>query len=42
MVYNTHRDQFPTVIIAGMYNFDAGTLYEIEAPEEREAIKVSF
>jgi LemA protein len=42
MVYNTQRETFPTVIIAGMFNFQAASLFEIEQAEEREAPKVSF
>ena len=36
MVYNTQRETFPTVIIAGMFNFQAASLFEIEQAEERE------
>jgi LemA protein len=42
MFYNTQRETFPTVIIAGMFNFQAANLFEVEAPEERAAPKVSF
>jgi LemA protein len=42
MVYNTGRETFPTVIIAGMFNFQAASLFEIEQAEQREAPKVSF
>jgi LemA protein len=42
MVYNTQREVFPTVIIAGMFNFQAASLFEIEQAEQREAPKVSF
>ena len=42
MVYNTQREVFPTVIIAGMFNFQAASLFEIEEAEQREAPKVSF
>jgi LemA protein len=40
--YNTQREMFPTVIIAGMFNFQEANLFEIEEPSEREAPKVSF
>ncbi len=40
--YNTQRELFPTVIIAGMFNFQAANLFEIEEAQEREAPKVSF
>ena len=42
MAYNTQREIFPTVIFAGMFNFQAAQLFEIEQPAEREAPKVSF
>ena len=42
MVYNTKREQFPAVIFAGMFNFLPAELFEITAPEEKEAPKVSF
>ncbi len=42
MLYNTKREQFPTVIIAGMLNFGPAELFEITTPDEREAVKVSF
>ncbi len=41
-VYNTKRETFPSNIIAGMFNFSEASLFEIEAPEQREAPKVSF
>ena len=40
--YNTRRELFPDAIIAGMFNFSAAQLWEIEAPEERDAVNVSF
>ena len=40
--YNISREKFPAVLIAGPFNFTAAELFEIEAPQEREAIKVSF
>jgi LemA protein len=42
MTYNTSRESFPTVIFAGMFGFLAAELFQIEAPEQREAPKVSF
>ena len=42
MGYNTKRETFPTNLIAGMFNFAAATLFEIQRAEEREAVKVSF
>lgn len=40
--YNTQRELFPTVIVAGMFNFQAANLFEIEEAQQREAPKVSF
>lgn len=42
MSYNIGREKFPNVIIAGAFNFREAVLFEISAPEEREAVKVSF
>ncbi len=42
MAYNTRREQFPTVVIAGMFNFGPAELFEITNEAEREAVKVSF
>lgn len=42
MAYNTGREVFPTNIIAGMFNFGPAESFSVEAPEQREAVKVSF
>jgi len=42
MVYNTARESFPAVLVAGMFGFVQAQLFEIEEPTEREAPKVSF
>jgi LemA protein len=42
MTYNTTRESFPTNFVAGMFHFDPAVLFEIEKPEEKEALKVSF
>jgi LemA protein len=42
MTYNTARETFPAVMMAGAMGFQAAQLFEIEAPAEREAPKVSF
>ena len=42
MQYNTRRESFPDLIVANMAGFREALLWEIEAPEEREAVKVSF
>ncbi len=42
MGYNTAREVFPTNIIAGMFNFGPAELFSVEAPEQRETVKVSF
>jgi len=41
-VYNTKRETFPTVVLAGMFNFTAAELFQVDAPAERQAPKVSF
>jgi LemA protein len=42
MIYNTQREVFPTTIIAGMFNFQEASLFEIDQTAQREAPKVSF
>ena len=42
MKMNNGIEQFPSNIIAGMFSFKQGEFWEIEAPQEREAVKVSF
>jgi len=42
MAYNTSRESFPAVMIAGSLGFQPAQLFEIEAPEQRDAPKVSF
>ncbi len=42
MAYNTARETFPRVLFAGALGFQPATLFEIAAPAEREAVKVSF
>ncbi len=43
MQYNTSIEQFPVSVIANMFSFkQAELLQATEAPEERQAVKVSF
>lgn len=42
MTYNTKRESFPAVVVAGPLGFQPAELFEITAPQEREAVKVSF
>src|SRR5580765_875920 len=42
MYYNNRREVFPNSFVANMYNFTPATPLEIEAPEARKAVKVSF
>jgi LemA protein len=42
MTYNTRRETFPTVILAGAFGFQPAELFKIEDPTERNAPKVSF
>ena len=42
MVYNTAREVFPNVMIAGPLGFTPAQLFEVEAPAERQAPKVQF
>ena len=40
--YNTAREVFPSVLIAGMFNFTAAVLFEVEGSAHKEVPKVSF
>lgn len=42
MDYNTSCEVFPNSVVAGMFNFQKGTLYVIEDAKMKEAPKVSF
>jgi LemA protein len=42
MEYNTGRERFPNMLIAGPFGFREAELFEIEEPAQREAPKVSF
>jgi len=42
MTYNTQRETFPTVILAGTFGFQPAELFKIEDPSERNAPKVQF
>ncbi len=42
MNFNIRRETFPDMIIANATGFKAAELFEIEAPEQREAPQVSF
>ncbi|MDD5016748.1 MAG: LemA family protein [Eubacteriales bacterium] len=40
--YNTKREVFPSVIIAGLFRFEKKPLFEVSAEEQRENVKVQF
>lgn len=42
MTYNTARETFPNVLIAGPAGFNEAQLFEIEDAKEREAVEVKF
>lgn len=42
MTYNIGREKFPNMILAGAFGFTEAVLFEITAPQEREAVKVTF
>jgi LemA protein len=42
MTYNTTRETFPNLLIAGPFGFNPAQLFEISDAKEREAVKVSF
>lgn len=42
MSYNTGREVFPNNFVAGFGNFPPAELFEVTAPQQREAVKVQF
>jgi LemA protein len=42
MEYNNRREVFPSSVVANMFAFQPAQLLEIESPQKREAVKVSF
>ena len=42
MVYNTQRESFPDVLLAGVFGFGGAELFEIQDAKIKEAVKVSF
>ncbi|MBK8099175.1 MAG: LemA family protein [Planctomycetes bacterium] len=42
MRYNTAVEQFPGSVVAGFGGFKLAEFWEVESPEERKAVKVSF
>jgi LemA protein len=42
MEYNTSRETFPNVVLAGMFGFLPAELFHVEDPAEKAAPKVSF
>ncbi len=42
MAYNNRREMFPGNLIAASFNFRPAQLLEIETPERREAVRISF
>ena len=42
MQYNTSRETFPNVVLAGMFGFQPAELFHVEDPAEKNAPKVSF
>jgi LemA protein len=42
MQYNTSRETFPSVVLAGMFGFLPAELFHVDDPTERNAPKVSF
>jgi LemA protein len=42
MVFNTACETFPNILIAALMGFKQAMLFEIDAPEQREAPQVSF
>ena len=41
-IYNTYRQTFPPVAIAGMFGFHDAAFFEVDSEEEKQAPQVSF
>jgi LemA protein len=42
LAYNTAQQTFPAVLVAGALGHQPAQMYEVESPEARKAVKVSF
>jgi LemA protein len=42
MHYNNKREMFPSSFVAGMFNFNEATLFEVSVDAERTPVKVQF
>jgi LemA protein len=42
MTYNTYKEQFPNNMISNQFNFKDAELFEVDDPEVKKAVKVSF
>lgn len=42
MTYNTRIESFPDTLLAGMFQFRAAGLWQVESPAERAVVKVQF
>ncbi len=42
MLYNTRRETFPDTLFAGMMNFKPAELFEVENPEVKKRVEVTF
>ena len=42
MTYNTSRETFPTVLVAGMFGFQAAEFFQVTDAAQKEAPKVQF
>lgn len=42
MQYNTAREVFPNSVLAGMFDFQPASLFEVANPAEKEAVRVKF
>jgi LemA protein len=40
--FNTKIEMFPGNLVAGLFRFVRKPMFEVNAPEEREAVKVDF
>jgi LemA protein len=40
--FNNERESFPTNLVAGLFNFQSATLFEVAETSERDVVKVRF
>ena len=42
MTFNTYKEQFPNSLISNKFGFKHAELFEVDEPEAKKPVKVSF